>query len=516
MSFDCLKSNVVANYLANGVVNDPIRDAQGEIVSPYVKVFFQNEDEPVITVGNTSTPGAADWEQAAIIKSFDFGVSDGAGCKIEILDTQSSSFSFFIQKMSKCITKVTNDFKMKVEWGWIVGSCGQKGPPQLIKTNGLVCFIITNIESTFADGRIKYIITGTDVMQHVFAARKFKIYADEGKPMPITQAIMALANDSDPVFEVGFYSYQKDIGFVPPIKWKGANPPEDGPKAVWPSDGQNKLNTIRQWLEPFRTENDKGMILVWDTQSPTPKLNILEDPTPNANEAGSGDSAILARYIVNGGACSPVISFTPTLNWVSAMAALNSGGNSGGATTGKTEEKNQTQTEGIQGGNTDVGTAQSIAASRYGEYFYGPKNVVSETKKSQDAHEKANSMAIPAQAACKAQLRIQGDPRTDFIHPTLYRGKYVALAVLNPFYISGNANTNSETSSDCGDWTARPLCNDVLSNKRWIISGVNHSIREGSYITTLDIWLPAPGVNLPDGSLLGGSDSGSTFSVPSC
>jgi hypothetical protein len=514
MSFDCYKNQVIANYLSNGATNDPIRDAQGEIVSPYVKVFFENLDEPVVTVGNNSTPGAADWEQAAIVKSFELGVSNGAGCKIEIFDQQSSSLSFFVQKIARCINTTTSDFKMKVEWGWIVGSCNQVGPPQTIKTRGLVTFLIANIESVIAEGRVKFIISGTDVMQHVFASRNFQIFGDEDKPIPLTQAIMLLATESEPKFQVGFYAYQKDVGFVPPIKWKDAG--EQGPIAVWPSDGQNKLNTIAQWVEPFVTENNKGVIFAWDTQSPFPKLNILEDPTPNGSETGSGDSNIIARYIVGGGACSSVLSFTPNVNWVAAMSALNSGGNSGGAATGASEQKDEARNGNIQGGNTDVGTAQSITVARYAEYFYGPKNVVKKTKEAQDANKKANDMVIPVQAAVKAQLRLQGDPRTEYIHSRFWYGKYIALAVLNPFYISGNANSNAETNQNCGDWTAKPLCNEVYSNKRWKISGINHSIREGSYVTTLDLWLPVSGIDLPDDTLLGGNDSGSTFQLPSC
>lgn len=516
MPFDCLKSAVIGQYLDNKPVNDPLRDAAGEVASPYVKVFFDEGDKPIITVGNKSTPGNLSWEHAAIVKSFDFGVSNGAGCKIEIMDTQNSSFSFFIQKMSKCITSVKNDFKMRVEWGWIVASCLQDGPPQVIPTNGTVSFLISNVESTFAEGKIKYILTGTDVMQHVFASRNYKIFGSEAQPMTLTQAMKQLASQEEPKFDVQFYKYTKDTGFNgDPIEWDGEKKKGEGPPGIWPSDGQNKLNTMRQWVEPFKTKNGKGVIFVWDTQSPTPKLNVLEDPAPKANEQG-GDTPIIARYIVNGGACSPVLSFTPTLNWVSAMAALASGGNSGGPVHGETITKKDSPRENIQGGSTNVGTAQSIAVSRYGEYFYGVKNVGKETDLSQEAQRKANNMVVPVQAACKAQLRIQGDPRTDFIHSRYYMGRCVALAVLNPFHITGGSNSDSSTNEDCGDWLARPMCNEVLSNKRWRISGISHSIREGSYTTTLDLWLPVPGIDLPDGSKLGGSDGGSQLAIPGC
>ena len=37
------------------------------------------------------------------------------------------------------------------------------------------------------------------------------------------------------------------------------------------------------------------------------------------------------------------------------------------------------------------------------------------------------------------------------------------------------------------------ICNELLTNKGWWILGADHQIREGRYVTTIKLALPAPG-----------------------
>lgn len=506
MTFNCLKNADIQKFIT-GELTDPIKKANGgESVSPYVKVFFDTSTDttsPKITVGNKSTPGAPEWENGAVIKSFDMGASSGGGCKIEIIDTQSSSFSFFISKLSTCIKNTDEGYRMRVVWGWIIQPCGDASAT-LISTPATVTFLIDNIESTFSDGKIRYIITGSDVMQHVFASRNYKIYGKESAPITLRKAIETLAQDGDPKFEVEFCAYNPNQEYSPtfPILWEGESEEGQGRYSVYSSDGQNKLNTIRQWVEPYVTKAGKGVTCVNKPQASKPTIQILESSIPGENDAAGSDTQIIGRYIVNGGACSPVISFSPEINFTSAMAALNSGGNTGGGATGATITKDND----INCGSTDVGTATSVTISRHAEYTLGSAQALEGTSKGQDAHKKAADLTTPLAASVKAQLVIQGDPRREYISPSSFLGRYISLAVLNPFNLESNGN--NETSQACGDWTAKPTTNDIFSNKRWIISGVSHSIRDGTYKTTLELWVATPNIELPDGSPLGGPDSG--------
>jgi hypothetical protein len=82
----------------------------------------------------------------------------------------------------------------------------------------------------------------------------------------------------------------------------------------------------------------------------------------------------------------------------------------------------------------------------------------------------------------QAELKIAGNPREEFCFVKNTRGNNrVAIVVLNPFHLMGGGD------KDCPDWLAEPLCNNYLSNKQWLVNGVNHNITQGSYVTTLHV-----------------------------
>jgi hypothetical protein len=108
-------------------------------------------------------------------------------------------------------------------------------------------------------------------------------------------------------------------------------------------------------------------------------------------------------------------------------------------------------------------------------------------------HERANK---PMYNPIKAELVVQGDPLFDT--PATIYGKRVHIIVINPFRIENSGGGGSK------DWVIRPqACNEVLSNNNWLAEGVHHSMKDGQFITTLRVFLSAPGVNhteqtLPD------------------
>jgi hypothetical protein len=205
----------------------------------------------------------------------------------------------------------------------------------------------------------------------------------------------------------------------------------------------------------------------------------------------------LGAFIVNGGKCSNVISFTPNINWPAAFATLARGGNAGGADNAHGVKKDNTRA-GCKYQTENTGIKQNVEATRWAKDIYGPERSTEETEKSQMAHNKANNVREGIMPI-EAELRIQGNPHPNFVDSRFIQGSWASIVVVNPFTIDGN------WYGGCGDWMilADSVCNNILSNKHWRVTGVNHQIKEGSYVTTLKAKLDAPGIDIQSGESLG-------------
>jgi hypothetical protein len=111
----------------------------------------------------------------------------------------------------------------------------------------------------------------------------------------------------------------------------------------------------------------------------------------------------------------------------------------------------------------------------------GRRDAPRDALRSQAANERANKIY----ENIEAEMRIQGDPQLDDMMKL--KTKTVAIIVINPFHLASGANGI--------DWLVPSPCNDVLSNKNWRVTGVSHEIKEGSYTTTLKLFLNSPGSN---------------------
>jgi hypothetical protein len=107
----------------------------------------------------------------------------------------------------------------------------------------------------------------------------------------------------------------------------------------------------------------------------------------------------------------------------------------------------------------------------------------------------------------EGELRVQGDPSLGGPRKTF--GRTVSLVFINPFHVMPNGR-------GCGDWLANPVCNCVYSNKAWWVKAIDHSIREGSYVTTIKVALMAPGSDVNDNEPFGGNGSGGWIKGNKC
>ena len=104
-----------------------------------------------------------------------------------------------------------------------------------------------------------------------------------------------------------------------------------------------------------------------------------------------------------------------------------------------------------------------------------------------------------------ADMTIVGDPTFPTQADGTIMNKTVAIAFINPFHLMPN-------NSKCGDWLAKPPCNELLSDKNWQIEKVNHRIEGGTYTTTLSLRLTAPGFDTLISNPVGDSTDGETIS----
>jgi hypothetical protein len=295
-----------------------------------------------------------------------------------------------------------------------------------------------------------------------------------------------------------------------------------GPLGVWDTCGLNPMAAIQSWLmrgirahTAFPGRQGKGITINYDSTSRDRQVGCEESsedpnsvahgkvilwgnafPTCQAENTIFGDR-LKALYIVNGGTCSPVYSFTPNIKW-NFTAAMSAGG-----TTNPGSGQMQTARENIRFNNCPVfgegPRGQMVTPNDNMENF--GQMAGRETILSAGEHLRANYL----HNSIEAELKVQGDPSKWLCSPVFGYGRTVAILMINPFFLKqpedeescpqfDNTLQNTRFSGNppvAIDYNSK--CNEVLSNRNWFIKGADHQIRDGSYITTLKVFLLNPG-----------------------
>jgi hypothetical protein len=545
----------IQKYGCNATIDTVKKPIRGHSFAPFVelRLFSKKFGVDVLTVGNNSYPKNGN---TAVIKSMEFGTSEGMGCVVEIFDEMGGSFERAFTALNKSLYDSTEDGTVNfvLDFGWIVekeGSvCGDasKGFDKIsVSTSkpdgGWIRLIPISAKIAYEQGKIKYTIEATDAQTRIAEARVECVIGSDQKKVDLKQAIRDLFEKKEPgpQLKVKFL----DSEGKPEFKFKASdgNGGKDGtdngngPKSVWTTNQQNKLAAVRRWIAPLTTTNNKGLIMHWDGKndgkdpSAAGTIIIQEDPGPDlCDTADRCKERTLGTYIVNGGDLSPVLSFNPSVNWQFAFSAKSGGSQS--AVSG-----NYAKMEGNKncpGGDKRAkgGTSTNSAPGGSQMHYRDPGSQAKETAISDAAHQAANSH-MEGLNSIEAELRILGDP--SYCFPVAMKGKSVALVVINPFHIKGNnidfddnikemmnyTGPEAERPEYSGlylrsgglDWLSQPLCNPVFSNKNWQINGISHQIREGQFSTTLKLFLAVPGAELQPDAHLGGDNDGPVFSI---
>lgn len=224
---------------------------------------------------------------------------------------------------------------------------------------------------------------------------------------------------------------------------------------------------------------DYGTMILWTNSVPLCQ-SVLTDAQINTR--------LKAVYVINGGNCSPVLSFNPVIRW-QFYAGLKAGG-----TVVPWNGKQTKQIEGLFDSNCAVaggrGIARSVAvvASALAGIVAGTV-AVDGIQQAIQLHQVANLTTF----SIEAEMRVQGDPSFWLCTPYGGYGRCVGIIFVNPIYL------NQSDGQDCPQFqrlSADSVCNTTLTNKGWFIKGVDHQIRDGSYTTTLKLFLPAPGAEI--------------------
>ncbi len=474
--------------------------------------------KPDLTVGNDSNPP----DNHAIIKSFSYGSSDGNGAEVEIFDEEGGEFDLFVGKLVKVLGD-GNDFGCSVEWGWSVVDC--QGNKCAIKSSRHF-FLILSVDIQFSHGGVSFKLELLDLMEPLFETRANDVFEDVTLKKAIEELFTEKANPK--IDSVLFKKMTPSAGGQTPcnnlvnsndmgnqsniIGGCGAAGPSpinlndlddfefkgdlETKTANWECKNQSPLAAAKEWLKDKMTENDKGVIFFWNSASATSQLIILEDPLPKcwSELAIEQCSRSIGTYIVNGGAESPVISFDPQIKFNFAAAARAGAGVDDQSADGARNQPAQPCPENAGnnngGGPNPVGSGDTtfVQMSENFNQIYGPGNLRLALR-GVAAQERANK----TYENIEAELRIQGDPSLD--NPFTIKVKTVSIVVVNPFHLrtAGGNQLISGSFNGCPEWLVGPPCNQILSNKNWFIKGVSHEIKEGSFTTTLKLYLPAPG-----------------------
>lgn len=481
--------------------NDPIPDA---VTGPFVIVYLTG------LVLTNSNVGYNFDNAKACIKSFQFGrsVANGTGFKMEVVTEEYSSMMKIINEFN--ITKGharADAQKVRAEFGWVTRDCNNQ-TKRISNTDygGELIFLVQTVQSNFENGVYKINVECCDLFQRTNQQTQgYNEFGRDDNKMPLKEALRKIWTQEpfhpnvETVQFKTFKNFQK-VGDGPDFSFKNSDGGGPGPKNTWQTKEKNKLSTTRGWIDPVLTSNDRGIIQIYDNED---KLSLVwhEDPMDLTRKGCARNQ--LGTFVVNGGNCTPVLSFSPTINWLTqntGTGAVDSGASSVSGVRADNRIWNDprwSQRENVGANQTEgPGTDQNLYRPKRSQNFATQKA----------AHEHGHATAIYEVAgAIEAELTIQGNPKFSYNYgPDGIVAKFMSIIVINPAVIrTGNEN-------NCV-WLAKPPVHEVLSNSGWLVKGVDHQISDGKYITTFKVALMAPNEELNQDDSLGATVDGFKF-----
>lgn len=526
-----------ARKYACGPIAQPMPAA---VKTPFVNlIFFKGQRQ--VTVGNKSSNSASIATIAdvanigtAFVKSFSYSCSNGGGVEATIIDTSGSDFANFLAIMpdKECDPEKGTYGVVAVEFGWIFQDCDgvykkygsieasyddsfidATGRKKLISDGNYIWLRLNKITVSEAKGVWEYKLELSTSMQSSapFTKNSNAVGSDDQK-IDLKTAIKKSVSESCKNYfsangQERFYD-EADVQFVritqnytassgaggstqrvlETFRFKGSDGGSNGPKSVWAPEQQDPLSASRKWLNSFETDRNLGTYFITDTKTKKPTLMVMENPhdpcliTPECLGSSARPKKV---YIVNGGQCSPVLDFKPSIQLTFIEPTTNIGANPSGMDATKGKPETSVPANAKPTGNTNkcytgeinkkgLETAMSIPGSNLN--FRTPAQANKKEFKSIWANSTA-SKVYETFAPIEADLVIEGDPR--YIDPLSLQAINIGIIYLNPFAVRNNGG-------DC-DWIAYPNVNEFFSRTNYLVQGVSHQIDTGGYRTTLKL-----------------------------
>ena len=528
--------------------------------------YCEGEENPtttsatIITMGNVSQPGNTD-RCVTAIKAFQYGwgvVNQGNTCKVTIVDEKGSEFENWVLRLAKNMEAVPKpvqgSYRMKVQFGWYVAGggdgdiCGQPDTrPNVTPADGqnhafticspVMMFMPNWINVHFEGGKFIYELEGADLLQRSQEHLVDSTFGQDDAQLFFTKAVELLGKASTPPFRVQFkcidalgsvvdMQFAQRPGNVADRKTKAENIDGlgYGPVGAYRCRERPPLVVIKEWVSThhvwaldlsgkttadlagitynydstFKCEDAAGCIC----DPNLPQYGILTlwgNGIPSCQGDFSDDQInqrMKAVYIVNGSNCSNVISFNPTLKW-----HFDLGLKAGGVVT-PVQGAVVKQAAGAVAANCPITSTRGIARNDK----VMDMSMVQKTNAPNVGQAKTNVLQATANImvhAIEAELRTQGDPSSWLCSPLEGTARCVGIVFINPFFLNPGVE-----DLNCPIWNfnkdrSTSICNTMLTNKGWFIKGVDHQIKDGTFITTIKVVLLAPGAELNDANFVG-------------
>ena len=458
--------------------DQPATPIDGATYAPYIQLVFAGGQK--ITVGNKSSPAT----NLAAIQSMTYGYTSGGtgwGCELEIIDNGGVMYRKIVRVMNKTLALVKEDrTSVRVDFGWIITDCNGVSTLKSCKTmTGYeIQGLVLNVDTAFEGGNVRIKMSIKAPQARMYETSHAGSIAGEDQKVTLKEALRKLFTEKEPRYD-GVEFRDKNGGTD--FQFKSSDGGGDGPKCTWPLDQESTYTTARKWLSSMTTKNDLGIALIYDNRR---NFMVIQEDTTDRSKLCDNN---LGTYVVNGGNCSPVISFTPQLQWIVGTGS-GAGGSAGGAASGDNSKQSEPDLDVQKSGNQI-----QVAVQQHEWQFRNPDDMPNKAidgfNKNMDASKGVGENLAPT--SFNAELKIHGNPT--FSDPLFMLGKTVSIIFINPFYLGEGCI-----------WLQTSSCNSVLSHKQYQIKGCCHQIQNGSYTTTLSLTLPAPNATENFDAPLGG------------
>lgn len=516
----CLLPGAAETYACGVIAKPLINNFSQAVKTGFITVVMRSKlAGKLITVGNRSSPW---YQNKTFIKSFEFGGTNDVAAKFTIYDASGNDLSVFLDSLYQDSCNAQHNTVL-LEFGWILTNSSniatkfssadftyapyQKiNPKAKPNPGGALGFLVKNIKVT-ADSSGAWVY---DVELATLLNRKngrvrsadpvgsnrhpASIKVASSRTLERTCSQRGVVNNTAVLF-----ARDDGGGLLTEFGFPNSEGGFNGPKSTWDPNRLSSVGAIRGWLNGLRSDRGLGMTVFTDPSVDAANIVVLEGnpewcQNPRVRYCPQKDSPKYI-YIVNGGDCSPVIDFKPSVTYYIAAKAQ------GGGTGAQSSKQVQASSRRVQACPEFVenslanpeesaeGLQTSVTVPGASMNYRFPTDAVEKQAGAINANLVANAGRIQS-SNIEGELIIQGNP--EFVNIARCQGMKLGIIYFNtgmPSVLQQPGVQGINAQSAPMDWLANPYVNNVFSRLDYQIQGVSHSISEnGDFVTKLKVF----------------------------